>query len=137
MDQRARIIIGGLGALAVILAVALVAVIATNGGGGTAMHGGVGGSAPMGMMQAMGNMDSDAMLAHMREVLGEDGDQHMLQHFRDHLSGGPMTGDTAIDGMMHQMMDGMMQQMPDDSGHMMPRATVTPTPAGAGTLQGR
>ena len=88
----------------------------------------------MGMMQAMGDMDSDALLTHMHEVLGEDGYERMLEHFRDHRSGGPMTGDAAVDGMMHQMMDGMLQQMPDDSGQMMPMMPgMTSTPAATGT----
>ncbi|TAK75794.1 MAG: hypothetical protein EPO16_08400 [Dehalococcoidia bacterium] len=126
MDTRARAIVGVLGATVIVLAVALVVVIARDDDGSTAMHGGT--TTPsMGMMRAMGNMDSDAMLTHMRDVLGNDGYQRMLKHMQGHRAGGPMAGDPAIDGMMHQMMDGMMQQMPDDSGGMMPRATGTPT----------
>lgn len=93
-----------------------------------------GGNATMQMMQAMGNMDSDAMLTHMREVLGEDGYQRMLKHMQEHRAGGPMTANPAIDGMMHQMMDGMLQQMPDDGGRMMP-GTGTPPPTATATSQ--
>lgn len=87
-----------------------------------------------GMMSAMADMDSDAMLAHMKEVLGDDGYQRMRQHFQDHRSGGPMTNMTNIDEMMHAMMDGMMAEMPADANNVMPRSghadmpTVTGTP---------
>lgn len=126
MDRRARMIIGGLAATVIVLAIALVVVVGDD-DGSTAMHGGIT-NPSMGMMRAMGSMDSDAMLTHMRDVLGNDGYQRMLKHMHEHRAGGPMAGDPGIDGMMHQMMDGMMQQMPDDRGGMMPRATGTPTP---------
>jgi len=130
MDRRAKGIIAVLGMTVAILVAALAVVIAqASDDDDEGMSSGMGGNASyMGMMQAMGNMDSDAMLTHMREVLGDDGYQRMLQHFQDDRSGMPMTGNTAIDSMMHQMMDGMMQQMPDDSGSVLPRATSTPTP---------
>ncbi len=131
MDRRAQAIIAVLGVAVAFLTVALV-VVMTSGGSmfGVRGMGAMGGNnATMQMMQAMGNMDSDAMLTHMREVLGEDGYQRMLKHMQEHRAGGPMTGNPAMDSMMHQMMDGMWQQMPDDRGGMMPRATATPTPA--------
>ena len=127
MDQRARFIIGTLTVVVLVLAVSLVAVIVADDDDYMPMRAGTG-NASMMMMQAMGAMDSDGTLEHMREVLGEDGYQRMLQHFRDHRSGGPMAGSAGIDNMMHQMMDGMMQQMPDDTGRMMPRGTATPSP---------
>jgi hypothetical protein len=74
----------------------------------------------MGMMQAMGDMDSDRMLTGMREVLGPDRYQRMLEHIAEHRKGGSMTGSAGMDGMMHQMMDGMMQQMPGDQKNIMP-----------------
>ena len=134
MDRRATGIIALLAAAVVILAVALVIVIASGGGDDNGMHAATGGNdSYMGMMRAMGGMDSDAMLAHMRDVLGEDGYRRMLQHFRDHRSTGPMTGDAAVDEMMHRMMDGMMGQMAPGDGDVLPRpderhATPTLTP---------
>ena len=92
----------------------------------------------VGMMGAMGSMDSDDMLTHMRQVLGEDGYQRMLAHLADHQSGAPMTGNTTVDQMMHAMMDGMMGQMPMGGGtlplpgnnahHETPTPATTPTP---------
>ena len=92
----------------------------------------------VGMMGAMGSMDSDDMLKHMREVLGEDGYQRMLAHLADHRNGAPMTGNAAVDQMMHSMMDGLMQNMPMGSGtvlppgndqhHDSPVPATTPTP---------
>lgn len=74
----------------------------------------------VGMMGAMTAMDSDAMLEHMREVLGEEAYEQMLTHMEEHQAGGPMTGESEIDRMMHQLMDGMMQQMPADAEGRMP-----------------
>ena len=110
-----------LAALAAILAIGLVVSLASDDdmgmGGNMGMNNG---NHSMAMMQAMGNMDSDAMLDHMRQILGEEAYQRMLSHMEDHRNGTPMTGNSAIDQMMHGMMDGMMQQMPDDSGGNMP-----------------
>lgn len=88
----------------------------------------------VGMMGAMGRMDSDDMLRHMREVLGEDGYQRMLTHLADHKSSSPMTGNAAVDQMMHAMMDGMMQNMPMEGGTVLPPENDqhhddSPTPA--------
>jgi hypothetical protein len=74
----------------------------------------------VGMMGAMADMDSDAMLRHMRAILGEDAYGQMLAHMQEHQSGGPTTGDPDIDAMMHSLMDGMMQHMPEDAGGNMP-----------------
>lgn len=128
MDRRARAIIAVLSAVIVALAVALFFVAANAGDDdGMADHGAMGNSY-MGMMQAMGNMDSDAMLGHMHEVLGQDGYQRMLQHFQDHRNGRSTSGGSAVDAMMHQMMDGMMQQMPDNPGRQMPmNPALSPT----------
>lgn len=74
-----------------------------------------------GMMSAMAERDSDAMLEHMKEILGDDGFKRMQQHFQDHRSGASMTGMTDIDQMMHTMMDGIMANMPADSNNMLPK----------------
>jgi len=117
MNQQAKIIIAALSALAVVLAIGLAVSLATD---DDDMHTNASGNHLMGMMQSMGNMDSDAMLDHMREALGEDGYQRMLGHMQEHRSGAAMPGGSSIDDMMHRMMDGMMQQMPADSGGNMP-----------------
>lgn len=70
-----------------------------------------------GMMSAMADMDSDAMLEHMKEVLGEDGFNRMRQHFQE---GTPTTEMAEVDEMMHRMMDGMMAKMPADSNNVLP-----------------
>jgi hypothetical protein len=122
MNTQARIFIGGLLAAVVALGVALGIVLATDDGGGNGTaspHVTNNGDSFMGMMSAMGAMDSDAMLQRMRDVLGEEGYQRMLTHFREHQNG-TATTNPAIDEMMHQMMDGMLQHMPMDSGGMMP-----------------
>lgn len=134
MTTQARMIIGVLGALAVVLAVTLGVAIAIDDDDTTAGRGHIDGDdSYAGMMQSMGDMDSDAMLDHMREVLGEDGFQRMTLHLSEHRAGGPMTGDSDVDGMMHQMMDGMMQHMPAERDNIMPprrdQHHETPTPA--------
>lgn len=127
MNKQARLIIGGLAALVVILSGALIAV-AVDGDD----HGGSTNDAYMGMMRSMGDMDSNGMLQNMKTALGEDGYQGMMAHFRDHMSGN-MAGNAAVDNMMHGMMDGMMSRIPADAGGMLPRhgmwnlPTSTPT----------
>lgn len=74
----------------------------------------------VGMMGAMGSMNSDDMFKHMREVLGEDGYQRMLAHLADHRNGASMSDTAAVDQMMHTMMDGMMQNMPMGGGMVLP-----------------
>ena len=82
-----------------------------------------------GMMQAMGRMDSDAMLQRMQQVLSPEDYQLMAQHMAAHRAGGAMPMDPRVDGIMHRMMDGMLQQMPDNRGGMMPlQPGVTPAP---------
>lgn len=119
MNSQAKLTIAGLSALVMVLAIALVAALATgdddDGLGHMNQANGY-----MGMMQGMGNMNSDQMLAGMREVLGPDGYQRMLDHIAEHRRGGSMAGGTSMDSMMHQMMDGMMQQMPADEDNIMP-----------------
>ena len=117
MNQQAKIIIAALTALAVVLVLGLVVSLAMD---DDDMQTNMNGSHSMGMMQGMGNMNSDAMLEHMRAVLGEDGYQRMLGHMREHRNGAAMPNGSSIDDMMHRMMDGMMQQMPADSGGNMP-----------------
>ena len=121
MNNQAKIIIGALAALAAVLAIGLVVSLASDDDMGMGAGMGMNNSNhSMGMMQAMGNMDSEEMLDHMRQVLGEDGYQRMLSHMRDHRNGAAMPSGSSLDDMMHRMMDGMMQQMPDDSGSNMP-----------------
>jgi hypothetical protein len=136
MTAQTRIIVGGLLAAVVTLGAVLGVVLATDDGNGdrdSRPHAMDTDDGFMGMMGAMAGMDSDAMLDHMRDVLGEDGYQRMLAHFQEHRDGGPMTGDPEVDDMMHRMMDGMMQHMPADSGNIFPPGNdqhhETPGPA--------
>lgn len=130
MSRRITIIVAALVAAVVGLTITLGLVIASDDDdGGGQMSGAMdmtsddAGNAA-GMMQAMGAMDSDAMLEHMREVLGEDGYQRMLAHLNDHrTNGGAMTGDAAMDETMHSMMDGMMQHMPAGANELVPPGT--------------
>jgi hypothetical protein len=127
MLSGSRILIGGLAVAVVALAVALGLVLAAedDDDGDHMMLMAQSGYA--GMMGAMGSMDSDAMLQHMKEVLGDEGFKRMQQHLQDHRSGGAMTGDTQVDQMMHTMMDGMMGQIgliPSTGGQ---GGTPTPT----------
>ena len=118
MNTQAKIIIAGLTTGVAILAIALAVALSSDDDesvGHTNQTSGY-----MGMMQAMGNMDSDRMLAGMREVLGPEGYQRMLDHIAEHRKGGQMPGNAGMDSMMHQMMDGMMQQMPGDRENIMP-----------------
>lgn len=73
------------------------------------MHHNGGGYA--GMMGAMGNMDSEAMLAPMREVLSESDYELMVAHMSAHRDGSAMPQDQHMDQMMHGMMDGMMAEL--------------------------
>ena len=122
MTQQPKIIIAGLSAIIVALVIGLGFSLAMDGDDmdGNGMMGNTGNNHSMGMMQAMGNMNSDAMLEHMREVLGSDGYQRMQSHMREHRNGAQMPNGSSVDDMMHRMMDGMMQQMPDDRNNMMP-----------------
>lgn len=105
MTTLTRAIIGVLGVSVVGLGIGLGVALANEDGSDDDMMNDGQGSA--GMMSAMASMDSE-MLAHMKEVLGEDGFNRM----QDHLRGGtPMAGMTEIDEMMH----GMMAEMPADS----------------------
>jgi hypothetical protein len=127
MNTQAKVLIGILVAALIGLGAALGVVLATGDSeGDDVSHGMMNGNDGFaGMMGAMSSGDSDAMLGHMRDVLGAEGYQRMVDHFRDHRNGGPMTGDPEIDDMMHRMMDGMMQRMPMDAGGMMPGAGDT------------
>lgn len=133
MNRQAQIIIVALIAIIVGLAVAVGVLAAAGDDDGDAlMSGQMGGDAYMGMMGAMAGMESDVMLEHMREVLGEQGYQRMLSHLADHRDGGPMTTNADIDRMMHAMMDGMMQHMPADQNNVLPPSVdehhETPSP---------
>ena len=123
MNKQAKVIIAALSALSLALAVGLgVSLASGDDGVDTSMGMGMNSNSnhPLGMMQAMGNMNSNGMLDHMKEILGADAYQRMLGHMRDHRIGASMPNGSSIDDMMHRMMDGMMQQMPDDRGGNMP-----------------
>ena len=109
MSASRTIAIGGLLVAVVAFGVGLGVVFATDDEAG---------DGSMGMMDAMGDMDSSAFAEHMRDVLGEDGFGRMLDHMREHRAGGPMTGDPTIDDMTHRMMYGMMEHMQAESGAM-------------------
>lgn len=128
MNQRAKVIIGTLVVVVAILAGTLVAFVASGSDEDAAAMRMDGRDPYTGMMQAMGAMDSDAMLTHMREVLGDEGYRRMLDHWRNHRASGPMTGNAGVDEMMHQMMDSMMQRMPADRERILPLPTATSTP---------
>ena len=118
MTQRTPWIVAGLAVVIAVLVVSVTAFVAMNGDDDD--HMGRIDNDYMGMMGAMGRMDSDDMLERMRSILGEQDYQQMLAHMAAHRAGGAMRDDAGIDGMMHRMMDGMMQQMPADSDHIMP-----------------
>lgn len=121
MNNTARIVVGVLIAIVVGLGIAVGVMATRDNQDSVAMGSHMGGTDDgyQGMMGAMGSMDSEAMLGHMREILGEDGYNRMMQHLQDHRDG-MTTGDAGVDGMMHQMMDGMMQHMPADSQDILP-----------------
>ena len=119
MITLTRAIIGVLGVAVVGLGIALGVALARDNRSDDHRMDRVQGAA--GMMSAMADRDSDAMLEHMKEVLGDDGFKRMQQHFQDHRSGASMTGMTDIDQMMHTMMDGIMANMPADSNNMLPK----------------
>lgn len=137
MITPTRVLIGILAVAVVGLAIAFGVALATD-DDGSSDHMMSQGEGFVGMMSAMSGADSDAMLTHMKGVLGDDGYTRMEQHFRDHQSGVSMSGMTDIDQMMHTMMDGMMAEMPADSNdilpvgdphHRTPAVASTPTPS--------
>lgn len=128
MNRQAQLIIGALLAVVVGLGVT-VGVLAAgddNSPTSTSMDAG---DAYMGMMGAIADTGSGVMVDHMREVLGEEGYQRMLDHVAAHREGGTMTDDAGMDQMMT---DGVMQKMPADSGNVTPPANgehhETPAP---------
>jgi hypothetical protein len=121
MTKQAKITIGGLLTAIFILVIALGVSLATRHDGASNNMGGSSDNY-MGMMQAMGNMDSDAMLGQMKAILGDNGYQQLQQHMASHRNGIADANGSGTDGMMHQMMDGMMQRMPMDSQNTMPGA---------------
>jgi hypothetical protein len=118
MTRQAKLVIGVLTGLVLILAVALGVAFAARGDDD---HGHMNSTTDsyMGMMVASANMDSDQMLTMMNNVLGPDAYQRMLAHIAAHRAG-QTPGDSTVDSMMHQIMDGMMQRMPADRGNVMP-----------------
>lgn len=136
MNTQAKIIVGVLVAVVAGLGITVGVMATSDDGRNDSMSSPMDGDdAYTGMMGAMGDTDSDAMLSHMREILGADGFQRMMDHLSDHRNGGPMTGDPNVDQMMHSMMDGMMQHMPVDGDNVMPpgRDEHHVTPAATGT----
>lgn len=115
MITPTRTIIGVLAAAVIVLGIALGVALASDDDQDADMITDVQGYA--GMMSAMASMDSEAMLAHMKEVLGEDAFDRIEDHFR---GGTPMADMSEIDQMMHMMMDGMMAKMPPDSESILP-----------------
>ena len=141
MNTQVKIVVGMLVAAVVGLGITVgVMAAGDDHNGNTAMVSHMTGNDAgyVGMMGSMGSMDSADMFKHMREVLGEDGYQRMLVHLADHQNGAPMTGNTAVDQIMHTMMDGMMQNMPmggatvlppgNDQHHDTVTPATTPTP---------
>jgi|CXWL01.1.fsa_nt_gi hypothetical protein len=120
--RQLRTIIAVLAVATIGLAITLGVVLARDDDDGsvTGMGKGSSGDSFMDMMMSMGAQDSEAMLGHMEEILGEEGFTRMMQHFQSHRDGGPMTGNADVDQMMHRMMDGMMQHMPQDSQDILP-----------------
>lgn len=81
-----------------------------NGGNGSATEMMNSDDDAIGMMGAMGAMDSGEMMHRMRAMLGDDGFTAMMDHMMNHESIS-MTGIESVDEMMHQMMDAMMDHM--------------------------
>ncbi len=141
MNTQAKIIVAVLVVAVVALGVTVGVMAASDGDRETTVssHTGMNDAGYPGMMGAMGSMNSDDMLKHMREVLGEDAYQRMLAHMTDHRNGASMSDMTTVDQMMHRMMDGMMQNMPMGGGMLLPPGNgmhnespapaATPTPA--------
>lgn len=90
--MQSKVIIGALVATVVGLGITLGIVLATDGDDGIQMPQSMNQQdSYMGMMQSMGAMDSEAMLEHMRDVLGDEGYSRMLEHLREHRSGDAMS----------------------------------------------
>jgi len=114
VTREAKAVIAVLGALVVVLLVALLAAADDD---MPIRRGADPEGRYAGMLRAMGNRDTDGMLERMREVLGDDAFQRMLDHFAEHRRGSS-PGDPRIDSLMHQIMDGLMEQMPPGRGGM-------------------
>lgn len=124
MTRQAKTVIALLAGGVVVLAV-LFAVVAVDAWGGD-MHDDSSDSY-MGMMGAMGDMDSGDMMTHMRDMMDDETFAQMQEHMADHESM-PMPSGMSTDGMMHQMMDGMMDHMMSGrSGDHHGRVTPTPS----------
>lgn len=123
MTSQTKAIMTVLAGGVVILAI-LFAVAAVDAWGGD-MHNDDGDSY-MGMMGAMGEMDSGDMMTHMRDMMDDETFAQMQEHMATHESM-PMTSGMSTDGMMHQMMDGMMDHMMDGRGEAH-HSSATPTP---------
>lgn len=126
MTSQAKLVVATMGIGFVVLTIALFVSMASGDG-----HHNDQGDGYMDMMGAMGDMDSADMLAHMREVMGDEAFAKMEQHMTDHRLM-PMTGNEDMDAMMHQMMDGMMDHMKGgETGSSGPHGdhhpTITPT----------
>jgi hypothetical protein len=126
MTGTSRIAIVLLAALAAALGIALVWMATMDDDGMMSGTTGSGmGTGFMGMMSAMGTMNTDAMQARMREVLGDSDYDAMLRHMAEHRAGMGMNYGPGAEGAMHRMMDGMMSQM-GMFGPVTPSTTITP-----------
>lgn len=95
MNRTQKFLVGA--ALPTVLAVGVVAGVAFAQMPGEDHHGGSPEAMPMGQM-----MDQAAMQDHMKNVLGDDGYQRMLDAMGDHAAGMPMDM-SDMDGMMAAM----------------------------------
>ena len=103
-----KLIIGGLAAAVVALAIGLVVVMASDKNDDSSSYWNQSGSGPYyGMMSAMGNGNWDQVQAYMRQVLGDEGYQEMLDHMRNDGCDWS-SGDPNIDDFMHDMMYGAL-----------------------------
>jgi hypothetical protein len=91
MNRQVKVIIAALAAAVVVLSIALGVALAGDGNNSIArmMSDGDGYS---GMMGAFVRMDCDEMLERMREVLGPEDYQRMLDHIAEHRHGGDTAG---------------------------------------------
>lgn len=119
MNSSAKLAIGILAAVALALGIGLTVVLATD---SSTSYWSSGNDPYYGMMGAMGHGDWQGMQRYMRQVLGEEGYQRMLEHMTSEGCDWS-TGDDDLDRFMHDMSYGMMYRAFNNG--------ATP-PAGAG-----
>ena len=128
MNTTAKAVIAVLAIAVVGLGIGLGVALASgdddNGSSGSYWNAGSG-DPYYGMMGAMGQGNWQGMQDCMRQVLGDDGYQRMLDHMR--TDGCSWTyGDDDIDGWMHDMMYGMMYRMMNNGAAPSPGTTKSP-----------